>query len=353
MATEIRSEKMFYNVVATILGGDPTRMRRLKLQCAKRGPLFDNWETAYRILTRHDRSPPNPATEWEKLKDVGVRLIFNDEDDYPAMLREIHDPPLAIYIRGTLPPLPYLSIVGTRRATPEGKSMTQKFARELTGAGFAIVSGLALGIDSAAHEGCLEAHGKTIAVLAGGLHDIFPSENERLGNEILAAGGAIISEYPLGQPSYGSRFLERNRIISGLSQGTVVVEAPLHSGSLVTARLALEENRDVFVVPGPVSHPNFFGSHQVIRQGAELVTKPEEILEAYDMLAEVAKAKEAAAASEEEKQVLIALRSVSRPLEVDKIIEMTKLEPQVASQTLSFLLIKQLIKETETGYIIE
>jgi DNA processing protein len=293
--------------------------------------------------------------------------MFSDEADYPTLLQEIHDPPFALYILGELPNtksnVHSVTVVGTRRATPDGKAITRRFARELANAGLTIVSGLALGIDAEAHEGCLAASdanthtaGKTIAVLARGVDRIYPAENELLARRILEHGGGIISEYPAGEPPYPDRFLERNRIVSGLSEGVLVVEAPARSGSLATATFALEQDRNVFVVPGSITHPNFFGSHQLIRQGAELVTAPEEILEAYgiDKKEKTAKTKrEEQNATPEEKHILTALRDANTPLEVDKIIALTKLEPRAVNRAITFLLIKQLIKEMDTGYIIE
>jgi DNA processing protein len=349
-------EKIFYNAVAIALEGNPSEVRVYKKKVAKREGLFANWKRAYELLVKDGRSPPiNPELEWKKMQAAGARLIFFSDEDYPEALKHIHHPPVGIYVRGKLPERDSVcfSIVGTRRATTEGKSITKQFAGELAEAGFVIVSGLALGIDAAAHVGCLDANGTTIAVLACGLDDIYPSENEKLGVRILETGGAIISEYPIGQPSYPGRFLERNRIVSGLSRGVLIVECPDHSGSRATGRLALEQNRDVFVVPGPISHPNFFGSHQLIRQGAELVTKPEDILESYNIFAENKMINAELATSAEEKQVMLALQSTSHALDVDKIIDMTKLEPRVANQALSFLLLKHLVTETETGYIIE
>ena len=372
---------MFYNAVALALEGDPAYVRRVRKKCsATYGNLFGGWRMVYEMLPGlfaeeamaatnairdiengnviRRKVIPDPELEWEKLEKAGVRLVFRDEDGYPPPLREIHNPPIAIYVRGELPQptsgMPgSISIVGTRRATPEGKATTKKFARELAQAGFVIVSGLALGIDAAAHEGCLEGYGKAIAILAGGLNDIYPHQNERLGKTILERGGAFISEYPLGAPPLDYRFLERNRIVCGVSKGVLVVEAPQRSGSNATANFALQQNRDLFVVPGPITHPNFFGSHQLIRQGAELVTKPEEILEAYNLLAENKIRKKEPAGSNEEKLILIALQTISAPADVDKIIEMTKLEPRIVNQAISFLLLKELVKEMEAGYIIE
>lgn len=281
--------------------------------------------------------------------------IFKNDAVYPPLLREIPDPPPAFYVRGTMPTStrPPFAIVGTRRGTPEGLALARRFGRELASVGFPIVSGLALGIDAAAHEGCLETpNGVAIAVLAGGLNNIYPNENAKLGARILERGGAIISEYPEGMPPYKEHFLKRNRIVSGLSCGVLIIEAPEHSGSLATARHAMDQNRDLFVVPGPVTHGNFKGSHQLIRQGATLVTTPEEILEAYGVTPEEKIARRTESASAEEKQVLYALRALRAPAEVDKIISMTKLEPRVVTRTLSFLLLRGLIKEGRGGYTI-
>jgi DNA processing protein len=304
-----------------------------------------------------------------------MRLVLFDDAEFPPLLKEIHDPPFGIYIRSgenfdiailrdcdmasvrnpemsESRNIPLLAIVGTRRGTPDGKSTASRFARELAGAGFGIVSGLAFGVDAAAHVGCLDAKGITIAVLAGGLDEIYPRTNERLAERILANGGCIISEYPFGSPPLPYRFLERNRLVSGISKGVLVVESPARSGSLATARFALEQNRDVFVIPGPITHPNFFGSHELIRQGAELVTKPEDILASYGIERTMIMTNDDNPDTEEEKLILQALRANTGPLDVDKIISLTKLEPRIANQTITFLLLNGLIKETERGYTI-
>jgi DNA processing protein len=396
------TEKIFYNAVAVVLEGSPYGMRLL-VECLKNlnDGIFPGWVPAYEYLASGDAdgglgvrgrlgkkgsAPPKPYSEnmsdveleWENLEQREIRLIFLEEPEYPELLRHIHDAPLALYVRGELPtaivsPSPpdsagtvqAITIVGTRRATPDGKAIARNFAREIAAAGFTIVSGLAFGIDAAAHEGCLEAGettgagrasntgGKTIAVLARGVDKFYPREHENLGWRILESGGAIISEYPPGEPPYPDRFIERNRIISGMSRGTLVVECPERSGSLATANLAVDQGRDVFVVPGPITHPNFFESHKLIRQGAALVTKPEHILEAYGFGKKEKFARALRDAIDEEKLVLLALHGSKRALDVDKIIKLTKLEPRIVNQTISFLLVKQLIKETKSGYIIE
>jgi DNA processing protein len=341
---------LYYNAVAVALGGDYAKIRKLKAG-------FHEWKNVYENMGSYGGlrdAIPDPEKEWKKLQRAHVRFLFSGDETYPPLLSEIPNPPFGLYIKGSLPSKEDLSIaiVGTRRATSEGKEIAKRFARELAQSGFLIISGLAFGIDAAGHEGCLDGGGTTIAVLAGGLHEIYPRENTKLAEKILASGGAIISEYPMGCPPYAARFLERNRIISGLARGTVIIEAPEGSGSLATGRHTMEQNHDLFVVPGSTLHPNFRGSHKLIRQGAELVTDPEEILDSYGIAREKIFAKLDEAASPEEKQVLQALQAVSAPADVDKIIVMTKLEPRIVNQTLSFLLLRGRIKEREGGYTI-
>ncbi len=339
-------EALYYHAVATAMHGDYASIAKL----AKK---FGDWKAAHEALVRTGVAAANPEKKWGELAHAGIHLSLFKDDSFPAALREFEDHPFGIYIRGALPPLANaLAIVGTRRATPDGKNIARRFARELAHAGFPIVSGLAFGIDAAAHEGCLEAGGVTVAVLAGGLHDIYPRLNAQLAEKILEAGGAIISEYPPGEPPHQRRFLERNRLISGLSRGVVIIEAPKGSGSLATARRALDQNRDVFVVPGSVAHPNFAGSHALIRQGAELVTSPEDVFDSYGVTREEKIAGLARAASPEETLILEALRDTMTALEVDKISAITKLEPHIVNRALSFLVLKDFIKESGGGYTI-
>lgn len=341
------SEALYYNAVALTLMGDYGKIAKLKQR-------LGTWENTYDALRRFGAAPPDPLWAWDELRGSGVELVLRDDERYPSLLKETSRPPFGIYVKGALPENTdaQIAIVGTRRATLEGKNIARRFARELASCGFAIVSGLAFGIDAAAHEGCLDARRKTIAVLAGGLHAIYPRTNDRLARRIIENGGAIISEYPLAEPPHSWRFLERNRIISGLSRGVLVVEAPQGSGSLTTAREALQANRDVFVVPGSITHTNFEGSHALIRQGAELVTCPQEILEAYNVTREDEILEKEKNASVEERLILKALREIKAPAPVDKLIEMTRLEPRIVNQTIGFLLIKNFVKETGQGYTI-
>lgn len=200
------------------------------------------------------------------------------------------------------------------------------------------------------HKGCLDAGGLTIAVLACGLDSVYPKSNERLAGEILAAGGALISEYPPGTPPLPHRFIERNRLVSGLSAGIVVIEAPEKSGSLATARFATEQNREVFVVPGPADHRNFSGSHGLIRNGARLVSRAADILE--DLNIAEPSGGIGAGETDEEKIIFEIIKNSPEPLGIDKITEIAELESRTVSQTLTLLLLKNIVKENGEGYSI-
>jgi len=217
--------------------------------------------------------------ERARCAEAGVRLLCCSDVDYPVLLAEISRPPPVLYLRGCIESLrlPQIAIVGARRATTAGLDNARAFAAELAGAGFAITSGLALGVDAAAHRGALQGEGATIAVLGSGVDRIYPLHNRDLAGEILSSGGAIISELPLGSSAEAKNFPRRNRIISGLSMGVLLVEAALRSGSLITARLALEQNREVFAIPGSIHNPMAKGCHHLIRQGATLVETSNDI----------------------------------------------------------------------------
>lgn len=210
-----------------------------------------------------------------------IYLLHSDDDNYPALLKQIHRPPPVLYVAGDLAALalPQIAIVGARRATRAGLDNAEAFARDLAAAGFGISSGLALGVDAAAHRGALLAEGKTVAVLGTGVDRFYPQRNTALAEQILAADGAIISEMPLGAGPEPGNFPRRNRIISGLSLGVLLVEAAVKSGSLITARLALEQNREVFAIPGSIHNPLARGCHRMIREGATLVETSADIAE--------------------------------------------------------------------------
>jgi DNA processing protein len=214
-------------------------------------------------------------------------VISMDDPSYPPRLKEIYDPPLILRVRGNLEVLtkPGIAMVGTRHPTPYGSGMAERLACDLAAQGLVIISGMARGVDTASHRGAISAKGKTVAVFGTGVDVIYPKENSRLSEQILALGGALISEFPLGTFAAPQNFPIRNRIISGMSVGVLVVEAAEYSGTRITARCALEQNRDVFAVPGNVTNKNSWGPNTLIKQGAKLVATWEDVWE--DLPAEV------------------------------------------------------------------
>jgi DNA processing protein len=237
----------------------------------------------YSILEQ--RIQIDPKEEVETAEELGIRIVTPLDAEYPDALKAIHDPPLALYVRGSFLPADdhSIGIVGSRKATHYGLNVADRMAYQLAQTGFTIVSGLARGIDTAAHQGALKAKGRTIAVLGSAIDQLYPPENAELADAI-AQHGAVISEYPLGRPADRMTFPYRNRIISGLSQGVLVVEAGFKSGSLHTADAALEQGRSVFAVPGRIDHPAARGTNCLIKNGAKLVDNVGDILEEFELL---------------------------------------------------------------------
>lgn len=219
--------------------------------------------------------------EAQRAHAAGAALLTLDHPGYPPLLRQIYDPPLVLYVRGDASVLtrPALAMVGTRHPTPYGLGMAERLGADLAARGLVIASGLARGIDSASHRGAVNAQGCSVAVFGTGVDIIYPRENTRLAENILALGGALISEFALGTAPTPQNFPIRNRIISGLSLGVLVVEAGEYSGTRITARCALEQNREVFAVPGNVTTRNSWGPNTLIKQGAKLVATWEDVWE--------------------------------------------------------------------------
>lgn len=232
-----------------------------------------------RLLLDHDAAEQVAvALDWAA--QPGNAIVTLADAAYPRALLDIADPPTLLYVKGCTDFLNMraLAVVGSRNATPQGVNTAQAFARALSDAGFTVVSGLALGIDAAAHRGGLEGRGSTVAVIGTGADRIYPARNGELARDI-AQHGAVVSEFPLGTPAMGANFPRRNRLIAGLCSGCLVVEAALGSGSLITARLAAEQGRDVFAVPGSIHSPLAKGCHRLIKQGAKLVDDVADILD--------------------------------------------------------------------------
>jgi DNA processing protein len=219
--------------------------------------------------------------ECGKVSECHARVISLSDPEYPPRLKEIYDPPVVLFVRGNMEALamPGIAVVGTRHPTPYGNGMAERLATDLAAHGLVIISGMARGVDTTAHRGALAAKGKTVAVFGTGIDVIYPKENTRLSEQILAFGGAWISEFPTGTFPAPQNFPIRNRIISGMSVGVLVVEAAEYSGTRITARCALEQNRDVYAVPGNVTNKNSWGPNTLIKQGAKLVATWEDVWE--------------------------------------------------------------------------
>jgi len=231
------------------------------------------------IISRVLRS--TAEAEIAAVRKLGGDILLLDDGVYPASLREIYDPPIVLYVKGAWAECldqPCIGVVGSRRCSTYGQNAAMMLARDLAQRGLTVVSGFARGIDAAAHRGAMDVGGRTVAVLGTGIDEVYPRDHKKLAEEILASGGALVSQFPLGTPPVSENFAYRNRIISGLSLGIVVVEAAENSGSLITARLAMEQNREVFAVPGNITSRNSFGTNYLIKgAGAKLVQQWQDI----------------------------------------------------------------------------
>jgi DNA processing protein len=289
--------------------------------------------------------------EWERCRAAGVHLIFRTSDDYPSSLQEIHDPPLVLYVRGDIQPRDMLAvgIVGARQCTHYGTTQARRIAAQLAQAGVTVISGLARGIDGAAHRGALEANGRTLAVCAPGLSHIYPPEHKSLADEI-SQSGALLSESPMSRGAMRGLFPQRNRIIAGLSLGVVIVEATRNSGALHTARHAMEQGRDVFAVPGRIDSPASEGCHDLLRDGAILVRSVDDILEALGPSLKpvpISGTQSVAVPRElnlndQERQILNLIDFA--PTSIDQVLAQAGMETSRALSTLTVLEMKKLVR---------
>lgn len=282
----------------------------------------------------------DPQKELELLVKHQVEAITIKDPRYPKLLKEIYDPPAILFIRGRLPPheVKHLAVVGSRKSTAYGKRAVERMIDPLARVGVVIVSGLAYGIDAEAHHTCLRADGITLAVLGSGVdqESIYPSQHRALSTAILAKGGALLSEFPIGTPPLKQHFPMRNRIIAGMCHGVLVVEAALASGSLITAKSALESGRDVYAIPGPIDAPMSEGPNNLIKQGAIAVTEP------TDMFGVTLKPTKLTATyqprSPEEAQLIAHLQNESK--HIDELVRLSTLPIHVVSSTLTLLEMK-------------
>lgn len=304
------------------------------------------------------------ALELERVRALaGADVLALDDGAYPALLREIPDPPVTLYVRGRWRECleaACVGVVGSRRCSTYGQNVASQLARELAGRGVTVVSGLARGVDAAAHRGALEAGGRTVAVLGTGIDEVYPRDHRRLAEEILEKGGALVTQFPLGTPPVAENFPYRNRIISGLSYGVIVVEASENSGSLITARLALEQGREVFAVPGNITSRNSFGTNYLIKgAGAKLIQTWQDVVSEFppDVASAIlppevkekggpshARPREPAGLSGPERAVL-KLISTDAPAHIDALAEQSGLPVHELAALLLALEMRELVRQ--------
>jgi len=325
-----------------VLALSPARLQRLGVKPALADALArPDWDGVARDL------------EW--LAQPGRHCLPLEHPDYPPLLKEIADPPPLLFVQGDCAALatPQLAMVGSRNPSAGGRDLAQAFARELAQRGLAVTSGLALGIDAAAHRGALAGSGITLAVAGTGLDQIYPARHRQLQEDILAAGGAVVSEFPTGVTPMAANFPRRNRIISGLSLGTLVVEAALRSGSLITARMALEQNREVFAIPGSIHNPLARGCNALIREGAKLVETVADILEELGLPQppETPKSRGNNAGQAIDPEQLEVLKCVAYdPTSVDTLVAATGKTPEIVSSLLLMLELQGQVVSLSGGY---
>ena len=290
----------------------------------------------------------NPDELMEKIHRQDIKLITCEDKNYPKLLAQIYDPPPLLYYRGQLELADEfaLAVVGSRKYTSYGRQAIERLVKNLADNNLTIISGLALGIDALAHEAALAAQGRTIAVLGSGLdrENIYPSQNRYLADKIIASGGAILSEFPLGALPLKHHFPQRNRLISGLSLAVLIIEAGEKSGSLITASHALEQNREVFALPGSIFSPYSVGTNRLIKLGARLVTDANDIIEALNLtqVASFINNKKIIPESVEEEKILKVLDF--EPRHVNELIRLTKLDTSIINSTLVVMEMKGLVK---------
>lgn len=305
-------------------------------------------EEAIAFFVRH-REQWDVSAEADRLLRSGIALVALESELYPPLLRELYDPPIGLYVRGDLQSAraPTTAVVGSRKATPYGRTATNVLVRPLAARGLTIVSGLAYGVDAEAHRATLAVHGHTIAVLGSGVdeHSLYPRSHRGLAEEIVGEGGAVVSEFPPGTGARAEFFPQRNRIIAGLSKAVIIVEAAAGSGALITARLALAENREVFAVPGPITSPLSEGCHLLLREGASPALSADDILEALaiEEVLNIADSPPPAPAGTPAEQLLARLGS--EPQSIDAVLSSSTLPPHEVAAAISMLELEGRIRD--------
>ena len=301
------------------------------------------------------RTTFNPQTQLEIIKHENIELLTINDPNYPILLKQIHTPPAVLFIKGKLPnALESIAVVGARKISNYGKIITPLIVKELANQGIAIISGLAMGIDGEAHRATLSQNGITVGVVATGIDDasIYPTIHRYLANEIVKKGGAIVSEFPPLTMALRHHFPLRNRIIAGLARATIVLEADEHSGALITARCALDENREVFAVPGPITSPTSRGTNQLIALGAHCLTDAKQINEVLQLnnLKNSELNQEIFSPTDTEKTILKLF--TKEPLHTDEAIRLSGLESHAVQKTIALLEMKGWLKDLGQGQYV-
>src|SRR5438309_8151352 len=331
-----------------ILAAKRTELRKVEGIGGEVADQISNWESIVDL-----------PSELKRVKDFGATVVTQNSPSYPKPLREIHAPPIVLYVWGEIQERDQhaIGIIGARRTTHYGSECAKKLAYQLAYAGLTVISGLARGIDTAAHQGALAAKGRTIAVIGSGLSKLYPPENRALAEKIRSGSGAIVSEFSMAIEPDRQTFPMRNRIISGWSQGLLVVEAGANSGALISVTQALEQGRNVYAVPGHINAPSAIGSNRLIQQGAKLVMDANDILDDLQILVPNSKpAPESAVRSlpvltDEERRVYEAIRETETS--IDDIASVADLPSGAVSSTLLRLELKRLVKQLPGKYFVK
>lgn len=351
------AEKIFYNAFNLMPQIGPIRLRKIQ---AFFSSMEEAWQADFLQLRSagieekiaqkliEERKKIDPESEWEKLEKENIKIIIQNEESFPKNLLEISSAPVILYTKGELLPEEFcIGIVGSRKISEYGKRAAEDFARELSAAGITLASGMAFGADTITHRNCLKSGTRTIAVLGSGIDEksIYPSSNRQLAKEIEKCG-CIISEYPVGTPPLKQNFPARNRIISGISKGILVIEASQTSGSLITARFALEQNREVFAVPGNIYSKNSEGTNNLIKMGAKSACKIEDILEEFnlELNPKIKEARQIVPETPEEELILNSL-SFEEAFHIDKLSLQTQIKTAALSSILTLMEMKGMIKD--------
>lgn len=346
-----KSEAIYYNALALQHRANLSALTKFKEK-------YPSWESAFKKEFKLQENPQAGGAHrlFNELEKHDIHLILQEEKGFPPLLKEIPYPPHALYYKGNFKTESVVAVVGTRKASKTSLLASAEISKNLSRLGVSIVSGLALGVDSYAHKGALAGAGHTIAVLACGLDKIYPSANNSLAKQILENKGALISEYPIGTKPLKQFFIARNRIISGLAQATLVIEAPQKSGALATARFASEQNRDLYVLAGSAKDKNFLGSNRLIQDGASLLIDYHDIAKDFGLESEDRRQKfnesQFDKLSKMQTIIVITLKKLSTPASLDEIAEQTGMEISDLQANLSQLILEGLIIEEAGKYTL-